>query len=559
MKIKALLLGIAAAIALASSSDDDISSSRTANLTITKTSLVFAAEGGTQTFGIKTDAAWTAEAPTWCALSQTYGEATSALNIKVTAEENNDVNALSGSITITSGTETAAISVSQAANGGIVVSQTEFTLDAESCTIEISAIATGEITVESYAAWITLETLSDNTYTFAIAANNVGQRTGYIVFTYGDVTAQISVTQASGMTAASTLSVTAKELASKINAGINIGNTLEATSGETSWGNPKVTERYISGLKTLGFNAVRIPCAWTNYIVNSETYEIDSQWLDRVDEVVSYVIGNEMYAIVNIHWDGGWLEDNISGGYSDAINAKQQALWTQIATRLADYDEHLIFAGCNEPGMNESAYTTDNVKTIMRYEQTFVDAVRATGGANASRCLIVQGTGTNIDYATNGDFTIPTDIIDDRILVEVHYYDPYQFCLMEEDASWGKMLYYWGSNTVSDETERNCGTYGNEAYIETQMGKLKTAFVDKGIPCIIGEYCANKRTVTNQDAHNKSRQEWNAAVTRIAKNNGCVPFYWETGVDINRTTGEAKEDYAIQGIMEGAAAGTYPW
>ena len=84
----------------------------------------------------------------------------------------------------------------------------------------------------------------------------------------------------------------ARTLAAKMYAGINIGNTLEACdnknkiASETLWGNPKVSEAYIKGLKALGFNAVRIPCAWDYYIVNPSTYEIDAAWLDRVSEVV---------------------------------------------------------------------------------------------------------------------------------------------------------------------------------------------------------------------------------------------------------------------------------
>ena len=114
-----------------------------------------------------------------------------------------------------------------------------------------------------------------------------------------------------------------------------------------------MSEAYIKGLKALGFNAVRIPCAWDYYIVNPSTYEIDAAWLDRVSEVVGYCVANDMYAIVNIHWDGGWLEESITHGYSSEVDAKQKAIWTQIANKLNAYDEHLLFAGCNEPGQQD--------------------------------------------------------------------------------------------------------------------------------------------------------------------------------------------------------------
>lgn len=356
----------------------------------------------------------------------------------------------------------------------------------------------------------------------------------------------------------------AKVLAAKMYAGINIGNTLEVPKGQDWGNNATVSAAYINGLKKLGFNAVRIPCAWSSH-ADVSTYQIDAEWLDKVAEAVNLCILNDMYAIINIHWDGGWLEDNILGGYSEVINAKQKALWTQIATKFKEYDEHLLFAGCNEPGMNETSNGTGfkvaSVETIMKYEQTFVDAVRATGGNNASRCLIVQGPATRISDTCNDGygFSMPTDDVPNRLMLEVHFYDPYNFCLMEKDESWGKTFWYWGEPNRVSGSEHN-PIWGEEEYVKEQFQLLKIHFVDKGYPVIIGEYSAMKRTVAeNQEKHNQSRAYWNEIITREAKNHGIVPFYWETNGDINRSTGKAREVYAIDGIMKGAAAGTYPY
>lgn len=355
----------------------------------------------------------------------------------------------------------------------------------------------------------------------------------------------------------------AKTLAAKMYAGINIGNTLEVPKGQDWGNNATVSSAYIKGLKKLGFNAVRIPCAWSSH-ADASTYQIDAEWLDKVAEAVNLCSVNDMYAIVNIHWDGGWLEDNILGGYSEAINTKQKTLWTQIATKFKDYDEHLLFAGCNEPGMNETsggAFKAASVQTIMRYEQTFVDAVRATGGNNATRCLIVQGPATRISDTCNDEcgYSMPTDNVANRLMLEVHFYDPYNFCLMEKDEGWGNTFWYWGEPNHVSGSEHN-PTWGEEAYVKEQFQLMKTHFVDKGYPVIIGEYSAMKRTVSeSQEKHNQSRAYWNEVVTREAKNHGIVPFYWETNGDINRSTGEAREAYAIDGIMKGAAAGKYPY
>lgn len=370
----------------------------------------------------------------------------------------------------------------------------------------------------------------------------------------------------------------AKTLAAKMYAGINIGNTLEACdnknniAGETLWGNPKVSEAYIKGLKALGFNAVRIPCAWDYYIVNPSTYEIDAAWLDRVGEVVGYCVANDMYAIVNIHWDGGWLEESVTHGYSSEVDAKQKAIWTQVANKLNAYDEHLLFAGCNEPGQQDQGNVgASAIDAILKYEQTFIDAVRATGGNNASRCLIVQGPYANIDKTVN-DYTMPKDEVPGRLMVEVHFYDPYQFTMMNHDEAWGKVFLYWGKDNHVSGSVHNATGY-EEGHVKQQFQKMKTAYVDKGIPVIVGEYSAMKRTKEDKiegasglaypdidrEMHNKSRAYWNEVVTREAKKHGCVPFYWETGGDMNRATGTAKEAYAIEGIMKGAAAGKYPY
>ena len=185
----------------------------------------------------------------------------------------------------------------------------------------------------------------------------------------------------------------AMELMKEIAIGWNLGNSLEATGGETAWGNPATTKAMITKIKELGFSAVRIPCAWNDYLASDGSYEIQASWLNRVKEVVDYCVDNELYVILNIHWDGGWLENDIPNGYNKAVDQKQRALWQQIATFFRNCDERLIFAGCNEPNVEDA----DDKAVLLQYEQTFVDAVRATGGKNVYRNLIVQGPATDID------------------------------------------------------------------------------------------------------------------------------------------------------------------
>ena len=148
----------------------------------------------------------------------------------------------------------------------------------------------------------------------------------------------------------------------------------------------KITNDLIKLVKQSGFNAIRLPCSWNQY-ADQITAEIKSSWLNRVKEVVQYCVNNGMYVILNIHWDDGWLETNCTPGKQEETNAKQQAFWEQIATHLRDFDEHLLFASANEPNVSDAT----QMAVLLSYHQTFIDAVRSTGGKNAYRVLIVQG------------------------------------------------------------------------------------------------------------------------------------------------------------------------
>lgn len=324
------------------------------------------------------------------------------------------------------------------------------------------------------------------------------------------------------------MSSNAAQLAAKIKLGWNIGNTMEATGGETAWGNPKVTKALIDAVKANGFNAIRIPCSWNQYLENSATAKIKADWLNRVKEVVQYCVDNDMYVLVNIHWDGGWLENNITEAKKEENNAKQKAFWEQIATQLRGFDEHLLFASANEPAVEDAT----QMAVLTSYHQTFIDAVRSTGGKNAYRTLVVQGPSTDIDKTNKLMLTLPTDIANSRMMVEVHYYSPWNFAGLTKDESWGKMFYYWGANYHSaTDTERNAN-WGEEADLEKNFKLMKTQFVDKGIPVLLGEFGAIRRTTLTGDAltlHLASRAYYLKTVVQQAKANGLLPFYWDEG------------------------------
>ena len=342
-----------------------------------------------------------------------------------------------------------------------------------------------------------------------------------------------------GMTSSS-----ATELVAKIKFGINIGNTLELRNI-----NVDPTEQYIKFLKQCGFNAVRIPCGW-NQSTNQKTAKIDDKFMAKVKQVVKWCIENDMYVLLNIHYDGGWLEKNCTTAKQDSVNAKQKALWTQIATEMRDFDEHLMFASANEPNAN----TAETMDVLISYHQTFINAVRATGGRNTYRTLVLQG---DDKYLKPSNF--PTDPTPNRLAYEWHNYSPTSFTILSDDppVGWDYVRFYWGAgNHSSIEPGRNC-TYGEEDELMAGFQTVKKEFIDKGIPVLLGEYSAqrfnskSKFVPKEMDKHNKSVDDWITFMTKQSLAVGIKPFYWETGGVFDRVNNTVLDQRSLDAIIAG--------
>lgn len=334
---------------------------------------------------------------------------------------------------------------------------------------------------------------------------------------------------------------TAAQIAARMGVGWNLGNTLEAgdkansftnkggLAAETAWQGTQTTQQVIDYVKSLGFKSVRIPCAWVmGHISDVADYTIDPAWMARVKQVTDFCIKAGLYVVINQHWDSGWLENNIA---ADSLKERNKEVlrkvWTQIATTFRDYDEHLLLAGLNEP----NADTQAAVDNLLEYEQVFVDAVRATGGNNARRILIIQGPGTDINKTDQFFNTLPNDPAGEgRLMMEVHYYNPWQFWGMEKDEDWGNVFYYWGSGNHVEGSKHNA-TWGEEADLRSQLQKMKTKFGDKGIPVYIGEFGANWRIVSgegeSQEKHDASIKAHYKAFCQTALEMGMVPVIWD--------------------------------
>lgn len=350
--------------------------------------------------------------------------------------------------------------------------------------------------------------------------------------------------------------LTALELAEKMGNGINLGNTMEAygrstvgTSGtvtqyETAWGQPITTQEMVSGMKAAGFDTLRIPVAWTNTMQFEDgDYTIREDYLERVREIVDYAISEDMYVILNDHWDGGWwgMFGSATEGTRLAAMDLYTSMWTQIAEYFADYGDQLIFESANEElggRLNDKDIAADSgtlsdeecYSETNRINQAFVDTIRSCGGNNKTRFLLIAGYGTDIAGTCNSKYQMPTDSANQRLLISVHYYEPSAYCINGAIDSWG----------TKEEYER-----------QNELLSMMTKFTEQGYGVVIGEY-----GVLMTDGVT-TRPDTKAYLENFLNNcdlYGYVPVLWDTGNAYNRYTCSMRDAETAQLYLERSAA-----
>lgn len=307
--------------------------------------------------------------------------------------------------------------------------------------------------------------------------------------------------------------LTAMDIVKDMKIGWNIGNTLDSTRTditrldapykfETAWGNPKVTQELIDAVLDAGFNVIRIPVSWVNHLGPEPEYQITESWMERVQEVVDYAYNKGAYVIINVHhedWNYPYY-DNL-----ERASIQMEAVWRQIAAVFKDYDEHLIFEGQNEPrkvgtALEWNGGDAEGWEVVNQINQVFVDTVRASGGFNPYRILMIPGYAAN---CTVGIQQVKVPENDTRVIISVHAYEPYDFALNQNGRS------TWNYDTTA---------------IDKLMSDLKTLFIDKGTPVIIGEFAA-----TNRD-NESERAQWAAYYVHAAKEIGVPCIWWDNGI-----------------------------
>lgn len=347
--------------------------------------------------------------------------------------------------------------------------------------------------------------------------------------------------------------MTTMEIVADMGIGINLGNTFESCGDwidqwgdgtpnayETAWGSPTVTEELIRGYADAGFGVVRIPVAWSNMMADDGSYTIHPDYMARVKQVVDWTLEANLYVIINLHWDGGWLEKLPEN--PDVCMEKYTAIWTQVSAAFRDYGDYLMFESQNEELGWDSLWSRYSSSTegkaesygyANRINQTFVDIVRASGGNNAERHLLISGYDTDIALTCDPLFQMPNDPAN-RCAVSVHYYTPAGFALLEEDADWGKALSTWG--TDADYKELNY-----------YMDMLDERYASKGIPVIIGEYGCPKKNKEEESVRRFLTSVCEAALLR----GGMCPVLWDiSDLHYDRSSFEMTDSLLNEQLLE---------
>lgn len=400
------------------------------------------------------------------------------------------------------------------------------------------------------------------------------------VSSYADIKAESSVTSTASTTAAEPTSkstesstdttkanenkpsqtagkmrnITSQQLVEDMTFGWNLGNTLDVCQAdrdgdgkinehveagekvdETLWGNPKATKELFTSLKKNGVNAVRIPVTWRDHMDSDGN--IDREWMDRVQQVVDYAYSQGMYVITNVHHDGGgdpkfgaWIIEESQKDYNTFLK-KYKNVWKQIAERFKNYSDYLIFESMNEVGFDTlyNKNKADAYNLINKINQDFVDIIRATGGNNAKRHLLIAGYYTDIERTCDSLYKMPDDKAG-RCILSVHYYTPWDFCTCDRKHTWG--------------------TNSEVRQMETLIGKMKKNFVDKGIPVIIGEYAASGSDLS-------SCIFFIEKLNKLCSDYGIATFIWDSGRQVNRKTYKWRTPQYLEALKRATSGKDY--
>lgn len=346
--------------------------------------------------------------------------------------------------------------------------------------------------------------------------------------------------------------LTAQQAVDAMTIGWNLGDTLDVCNAdrdgdgsadetsdlvdETLWGNVMTTKALIDQLKADGVNAIRIPVTWRDHIGDAPNYEIDSAWMDRVEEVVRYAYDNGMYVILNVHHDGGgdpafgaWIRNASSESQRESVLNEYGAIWQQIANRFQNYSDHLIFESMNEVGFDDldesSAFDLLN-----QMNQIFVDLIRQSAGNNPERHLLIAGYWTDIEKTCSDLYKMPTDTIENHLILSVHYYTPWQFCTTNQQDTWGS------SSDVSQ--------------MEGLVNDIYEKYTQNGVPVLVGEYGFG-------DNDPASCVYFAENFVKLCHDKGIATYLWDNGRQFDRVNLKWNNQNLIEALQRAVSGDDY--
>jgi endoglucanase len=295
------------------------------------------------------------------------------------------------------------------------------------------------------------------------------------------------------------------QFVAEMKTGWNLGNSLDAEGpDETFWGNPIITKEMVDAVANRGFTTLRLPVTWRFHQGDAPNYAVELAWLDRVEEVVNYARANDLYIIVNVHHDDPWIIPTIA--QSEEVKDRLAKLWTQIAVRFRDYSDYVIFETLNEPRHENTPQewtggTGEGRDMVNAYHQVSLDAIRATGGNNSTRKIMISTYAASTVPAAMDALIIPND--DENTMVSLHSYFPFPFTLEGTDDTWG--------------------TDDDKAQLEAEMNRIKVKFADKGMAVVLGEWSsANQNNIEDRLVHAEY-------YSRLAAERGFASIWWDNG------------------------------
>ncbi len=308
--------------------------------------------------------------------------------------------------------------------------------------------------------------------------------------------------------------ITASQLVADMGPGWNLGNAFDVRDNDkTVWGNPLPTTTLIDEIYERGYRTLRLPVTWGYNMGEAPNFKIESGYFTRVTNIIDHALAKDMYVIVNIHHDDKWIVPTF--GNAEASKTQLDKVWTQIATHYKDYSDYLIFEMLNEPRLKNSPEewtggTPEGRAVLNEFYTIILNAIRATGGNNSKRKIMITPYGASVVQAIWNDLVIPNNDAD--VIISLHAYFPFKFALEGTDPNWG---------SVQDKGD-----------VDALMNRIEANFIAKGMPVIMGEWGSIGILSTEIERFKHAQYFTQACIQK-----GIVPVVWDDGGDfglINR-------------------------